>query len=189
MIIKPFSKGFFLFVPSPLLLTFNKYSAPAEICMKISFWSVGKNNEPYVKAGVEEFTRRIARYYKVEWQIIPGLKNAATLSEMDLKKKEGEVILEWLNKDDYLVVLDERGKQMSSEGLANFIQARANESTKQVIFLIGGAFGIDEAVLKRADNKWSLSQLVFPHQLVRLILAEQVYRACSILRNEKYHHS
>ena len=78
---------------------------------------------------------------------------------------------------------------MSSEGLANFIQARANESTKQIIFLIGGAYGIDEAVLKRADYKWSLSQLVFPHQLVRLILAEQVYRACTILRNEKYHHS
>jgi len=106
-----------------------------------------------------------------------------------LKKKEGEIILDWLNKDDYLVVLDERGKQISSEGLSAFIQSRANESTKHLIFLIGGAYGIDEAVMKRADYKWSLSQLVFPHQLVRLILAEQVYRACTILRNEKYHHS
>lgn len=157
--------------------------------MKISFWSIGKANEPYIKNGVDEFTRRIARYFKVEWTIIPVPKNAATLSEMDLKKKEGEVILDWLNKDDFLIALDERGKQMSSEGLANFLQARANESTKQIIFLIGGAYGIDEAVLKRADYKWSLSQLVFPHQLVRLILAEQVYRACTILRNEKYHHS
>lgn len=157
--------------------------------MKICFWTIGKANEPYVKQGVEEFTRRITRYFKAEWNIIPVPKNAATLSEMDLRKKEGEVILGWLNKGDYLVVLDERGKQMSSEELAGFIQARANESTKQVIFLIGGAFGIDEAVMKRADYKWSLSQLVFPHQLVRLILAEQVYRACSILRNEKYHHS
>ena len=78
---------------------------------------------------------------------------------------------------------------MSSEGLANFIQARANESTKQLVFLIGGAYGIDESVLKRADYTWSLSPLVFPHQLVRLILAEQIYRACTILRNEKYHHS
>jgi len=157
--------------------------------MKISFWSIGKANEAYVKTGVDEFTRRISRYFKVEWSIIPVPKNAATLSEMDLKRKEGEVILEWLSKDDFLIALDERGKQMSSEGLASFIQARANESTKQVVFLIGGAYGIDEAVLKRADYKWSLSQLVFPHQLVRLILAEQVYRACTILRNEKYHHS
>lgn len=157
--------------------------------MKISFWSIGKANEPYIKQGVEEFTKRISRYFKTDWNIIPVPKNAATLSEIDLKKKEGDVIVEWLKKDDYLIVLDERGKQMSSEGLANFIQARANESTKQIIFLIGGAYGINEDVLKRADYKWSLSQLVFPHQLVRLILAEQIYRACTILRNEKYHHS
>lgn len=157
--------------------------------MKISFWSVGKANEPYIKQGVEEFTKRISRYFKTDWNIIPVPKNAATLSEMDLKKKEGEVIIDWLKKDDYLIVLDERGKQMSSEGLANFIQARANESTKQLVFLIGGAYGIDEAVVKRADYTWSLSPLVFPHQLVRLILAEQIYRACTILRNEKYHHS
>ena len=157
--------------------------------MKISFWSVGKNNESYIREGVEDFTRRISRYYKVEWNIIPVPKNAGLMSELDLKKKEGEVIVEWLNKDDYLVVLDERGKQINSEQLANFIQARANESTKHLIFLIGGAYGVDEAVMKRANYKWSISQLVFPHQLVRLILAEQVYRACTILRNEKYHHS
>ena len=156
--------------------------------MKISFWSVGKNNEPYVKEGVEEFTRRISKYFKVEWSIIPVPKNAGMMSELDLKKKEGEIILDWLGKDDYLVALDERGKQLSSEGLANFIQTRANESTKHIIFLIGGAYGIDEAVLKRADYRWGLSQLVFPHQLVRLILAEQVYRACTIIKNEKYHH-
>ena len=157
--------------------------------MKISFWSIGKANEPYIKEGVEEFTKRISRYFKADWNIIPVPKNAATLSETDLKKKEGEIILDWLNKDDYLVVLDERGKQISSEGLSAFIQSRANESTKHLIFLFGGAYGNDEAVMKRADYKWSLSQLVFPHQLVRLILAEQVYRACTILRNEKYHHS
>ncbi len=157
--------------------------------MKISFWSVGKANDTYIKEGVEEFTRRISRYFKVEWKIIPVPKNAATLSETDLKKKEGEIIFSYLAKEDYLIALEERGKQMSSEGLASFLQARANESTKQIIFLIGGAYGIDETVLKRADYKWSLSQLVFPHQLVRLILAEQVYRACTILRNEKYHHS
>ncbi|MBP9104246.1 MAG: 23S rRNA (pseudouridine(1915)-N(3))-methyltransferase RlmH [Chitinophagaceae bacterium] len=156
--------------------------------MKISFWSVGKNNEIYVKEGVEDFTRRISRYFKAEWNIIPMPKNSGILPEMELKKKEGEAIMQLLTKDDYLVALEERGKQLSSEGLAEFIQARANESTKKIIFLIGGAYGIDEQVLKRADFKWSLSQLVFPHQLVRLILSEQVYRACTILKNEKYHH-
>lgn len=157
--------------------------------MKIQFWSVGKNHEPYIKAGVEEFTKRIANYFSVEWTIIPLPKNSGMLSEADLKKKEGELILNWLQKDDYLIALDERGKQLNSEGLAEFIMKRTNESRKSLVFLIGGAYGIDEAVMKRADFKWSLSQLVFPHQLVRLILAEQVYRACTILRNEKYHHS
>lgn len=157
--------------------------------MKIQFWTVGKAHEPYIKTGVEEFTKRISKYYPVEWTIIPLPKNSGMLSEADLKKKEGEMILDWLQKEDYLIALDERGKQMSSEGLADFIMSRTNESVKNLVFLIGGAYGIDEPVLKRANFKWSLSQLVFPHQLVRLILAEQVYRACSINRNEKYHHS
>ncbi len=157
--------------------------------MKIHFWSVGKAHEAYVKAGIDEFTKRISNYYPVEWTIIPMPKNAGMLSEADLKKKEGEIILDWLQKDDYLVALDERGKQLSSEGLADFLMKRGNESVKNLVFLIGGAYGIDEAVMKRANYKWSLSPLVFPHQLVRLILAEQLYRACSINRNEKYHHS
>ncbi|HRI24838.1 MAG TPA: 23S rRNA (pseudouridine(1915)-N(3))-methyltransferase RlmH [Ferruginibacter sp.] len=157
--------------------------------MKFQFWTVGKNHEPYVKEGIEQFTRRIGNYYPVEWNIIPSPKNAAMLSEMDLKKKEGETICSFLQKDDYLVLLDERGKQFRSEELAAFIQQRANESAKTVVFLIGGAFGVSDAVTKRANHTWSLSKLVFPHQLVRLILAEQVYRACSINRNEKYHHS
>jgi 23S rRNA (pseudouridine1915-N3)-methyltransferase len=156
--------------------------------MKISFWAIGKANDSYVKEGIVEFTRRISKYFPVEWTIIPVPKNAGMLSELDLKKKEGETILQWLRQDDYLVALDEHGKAWTSEGLANFIQQRATESTKNIVFLIGGAFGLDESVLKRAHIKWSLSGLTFPHQLVRLILAEQVYRACTILRNEKYHH-
>jgi 23S rRNA (pseudouridine1915-N3)-methyltransferase len=86
------------------------------------------------------------------------------------------------------VLLDERGKNFTSPQLANFIQQRANESTKKIVFLIGGAFGVDASITQRANLVWSLSNLVFPHMLVRLILAEQVYRACTILRNEKYHH-
>ena len=134
------------------------------------------------------FTKRIANYYPVEWNIIAMPKNAAALSETDLKKKEGEIILNVLQKEDYLVLLDESGIQLNSEGFATFIQKRANESIKNIVFLIGGAYGVSEAVMQRANYKWSLSQLVFPHQLVRLIVAEQVYRACSIIRNEKYHH-
>ena len=157
--------------------------------MKIQFWTIGKNHEPVVKAGIEEFTQRINKYFTVQWNIIPTPKNAGMLSEMDLKKKEGETILEWLNKDDYLVLLDERGKQLRSEELAGFMADRTNDRTKKLVFLIGGVYGVDEPIFKRANFTWSLSLLVFPHQLVRLILAEQIYRACTILRNEKYHHS
>lgn len=157
--------------------------------MKIQFWSVGKAHESYVKEGIDAFTKRIANYYPVQWNLLPVLKNTAMLSAMDLKKKEGEMILDMLKKEDYLVLLDERGKSISSEGLASFIQQRANDSEKNLVFLIGGAFGVSEAVWERAQFRWSLSPLVFPHQLVRLILSEQVYRACSILRNEKYHHA
>ena len=156
--------------------------------MKLLFLSLGKSNDSYVAEGIDEFTKRISRHYKIEWSIISPPRNAGSLNEADLKKKEAELILQKISKDDYLVALDERGKQMTSLHLAIFLQDRANESVKQVLFLIGGAYGLDESVLKRADLKWSLSSLTFPHQLVRLILAEQVYRAISILRNEKYHH-
>lgn len=157
--------------------------------MKFQFWTVGKNHEPYVKEGIEMFTKRISNYYLVEWNILPMPKNAGLLSETDLKKKEGEMITGLLQKEDWLILLDETGKQLSSEELAHFIQLRANESIKNMVFLIGGAYGVSEPVKQRANYQWSLSKLVFPHQLVRLILAEQVYRACSINRNEKYHHS
>jgi 23S rRNA (pseudouridine1915-N3)-methyltransferase len=157
--------------------------------MKIQLWSVGKNHDPYIKTGVEDFTKRISKYYPVHWAIIAPIKNAAALSEQELKKKEGEIIMTALQKEDYLIALDENGKSLSSAGLAQFIQARANESIKNLVFLIGGAYGIDEIILKRANYTWSLSALTFPHQLVRLLLTEQLYRACTIIRNEKYHHS
>ncbi|HSN61023.1 MAG TPA: 23S rRNA (pseudouridine(1915)-N(3))-methyltransferase RlmH [Ferruginibacter sp.] len=157
--------------------------------MKIHFWTVGKPHESYVKEGTELFTKRISNYFSVQWNIIPMPKNAGLLSEAELKSKEGESILALLKKDDYLVLLDERGKLVDSEDMANFLQQRANESIKNIVFLIGGAYGVSDDIIQRANYKWSLSKLVFPHQLVRLILAEQIYRACSIMRNEKYHHS
>lgn len=157
--------------------------------MKLKLVSIGKAHEAYVKNGIDDFTKRITHYYPVEWHIIPVPKNAGVFSEIELRKKEGEIFLEWLKKEDFLVALDERGLQLKSEAVADLIQVRANNSTRHLIFLIGGAFGLDEVVLKRANLTWSLSLLVFPHQLVRLILAEQLYRACTIIRHEKYHHS
>src|SRR3954462_7366943 len=157
--------------------------------MKIQLWSVGKSHEAYVKAGVEDFTSRLNNYFSAEWELIPMPKNSAMLSQMDLKKQEAQTIIEWLKKEDYVVLLDERGKELSSPKLAEFIQQRANESTRKLIFLIGGIYGVDETIFKRANFTWSLSKLVFPHMLARLILTEQLYRACTIIKNEKYHHS
>lgn len=156
--------------------------------MKILFWSIGKPHEKYIREGVEDFTSRIGRYFKVEWQIIPPPKNAASLPEAELKKQEAAAVLQQLQDDDFLVLLDEKGKNISSPELAELLQKKSNESTRRLVFLVGGAFGVDAAVASRAGFNWSLSRLVFPHMLVRLILAEQVYRACTILRNEKYHH-
>ena len=156
--------------------------------MKLHFWSVGKTDEPFVKEGVEMFSKRIQHYYPAQWKLIASPKNAASLSVNDLKKSEGETLLSFLQPEDVLIALDERGKQFTSEQFAQLIEKQANESARNLIFLIGGAYGLSDAVLKRAKVKWSLSHLVFPHQLVRLILAEQVYRACTIIRNEKYHH-
>ena len=157
--------------------------------MKIVFCAMGKPHEAYIRLGVDDFTARVSRYFPVEWHIIPPPKNAAVLQEAALKREEGKQFLQFILPDDRLVLLDERGTQFSSPQLADFIQQKANNSTRRMVFLIGGAFGADAAVVQRADETWSLSKLVFPHMLVRLILAEQVYRACSILKNEKYHHS
>jgi 23S rRNA (pseudouridine1915-N3)-methyltransferase len=157
--------------------------------MKIQLWSVGKAHESYVKEGIDDFTKRISKYYPVEWKLLSPAKQTTNTMESDVKKQEAQTVLSALAKEDFVVLLDEKGKQLSSPQLASFLEQRANESTRQLIFLIGGAFGVDEQVQKRANFTWALSTLVFPHQLVRLILAEQVYRACSIIRNEKYHHS
>lgn len=155
--------------------------------MKILFCSVGKAHEPLVKAGIETYTKRVTNYFPAEWLLIPPPKNAA-LPEADQKKQEATSIRQVLKEDDYLVALDERGTTLTSEALSQFIQQRATASVKRFVFLIGGAYGLDQSVLAQASFKWSLSPLTFPHQLVRLILAEQIYRACTILRNEKYHH-
>ena len=153
--------------------------------MKLSILSVGKAHESYIKEGVEQFTKRIGHYYSIDWQLITPSK----LTEpTQIKKAEAASILKTLTSTDVLVLLDETGKMLNSPGLAKLIQQKANQSAQRIVFLIGGAYGVDAEIKSRANFTWSLSELVFPHMLVRLLLAEQVYRACSILANEKYHH-
>jgi 23S rRNA (pseudouridine1915-N3)-methyltransferase len=153
--------------------------------LKLSILSVGKSHDAYIKEGVELFTKRIGHYYPIDWQLIVPSK----LTEpTQIKKAEAASILKALATTDVLVLLDEKGKMLSSPGLANLIQQKANQSAQRIVFLIGGAYGVDDEIKSRANFTWSISELVFPHMLVRLILAEQIYRACSILANEKYHH-
>ena len=153
--------------------------------MKISIWSVGKNHEAYIKDGVAEFTKRISHYYPIDWLIIAPSKATQPAA---IKKEEAQNIMKPMASTDVLILLDETGKMLNSPGLAQLIQQKANQSAQRIIFLIGGAYGVSDDIKKRANHTWSLSQLVFPHMLVRLILSEQIYRACSILANEKYHH-
>jgi 23S rRNA (pseudouridine1915-N3)-methyltransferase len=156
--------------------------------MKIQLLCIGKETDSSIKKGVEDFTKRISYYYPVEWKLISFPPRKSTSADL-LKLKESIQILESLKKGDYLIALDGKGKLIDSQNLAIIIQAKANESIKQLVFLIGGAYGLDESVIKRANFVWSLSPLTFPHQLVRLMLAEQIYRACTIIKNEKYHHA
>jgi 23S rRNA (pseudouridine1915-N3)-methyltransferase len=156
--------------------------------MKIECWAIGKPHESYIAQGVNDFTQRVGNYYPVEWRLFSLKKNASIVSEQKLKQEENAMIQSALKAEDWLVCLDEKGKTLTSRQLTGFIQDRGNEAVKRLIFLIGGAYGMDETLLKKSKFIWSLSSLTFPHQLVRLILAEQIYRACSIGRNEKYHH-
>ena len=157
--------------------------------MKIQCWSIGKSHENYVNEGIQLFSARIEHYFPFSWHILTPPKQAATMDTRVLKEEEGKKVLEMLQPTDKLILLDERGKNLHSPELAKLLQQHADQSTKNLIFLIGGAYGVSDAVKKRADFCWSLSNLVFPHMLVRLILAEQLYRACTIMRNEKYHHA
>jgi 23S rRNA (pseudouridine1915-N3)-methyltransferase len=147
--------------------------------MKFTFISVGKKNDSDIEAAVADYTKRISRYFPIEWKLIPTSE----------KVKECESILKAVDNGDFVVVLDDKGKEMTTEELAGFIEKRMNASDKKVVFIIGGAYGFTEEVYKRANFKWSLSKLTFPHQLVRLILSESIYRAISVIKNEPYHHA
>lgn len=157
--------------------------------MKIVFVFIGKTTEPYIEVGIETYIKKIKSYLPVEVQIIPAIKDAGNLSKEELKRKEGEKLLEKLDSmGNTIYILDEKGKQFTSRGFADFIQKQMNEGNKSLVLVVGGAFGFSEEVYKKAKGKISLSTLTFSHQMVRLFLAEQVYRAISILNNSPYHH-
>ena len=157
--------------------------------MNVEIWSIGKANEPFIDPAINHFLQRIKLYNPVELVILQPSKKANTTDIPRTRQAEEELILKRLQPHHYLVLLDERGKMLDSPQWANQFQQCMNTGTKTMVLLIGGAFGVSEAVREKAKQVWSLSKLVFPHQLVRLVLAEQIYRAFSILNNSPYHHS
>jgi 23S rRNA (pseudouridine1915-N3)-methyltransferase len=157
--------------------------------MNIEIWSIGKANDPFIEEGVGYYFQKTRPYNPIDLVILQTPKKAATTDIERTKLQEEELILKKLQSHHYLILLDERGKQLSSVQWSQHFQQLMNMGTKTLVILIGGAYGVSENIKKQAKQTWSLSQLVFPHQLVRLIVAEQVYRAFSILNNSPYHHS
>ncbi len=155
--------------------------------MKLEFWTIGKTNEKYLLDGMAIFQKRIQRYLKLETVLITDVKNAKNLKPQQVKNKEGEKILAKLKTGDYLVILDEKGKTFTSVQFAKYIEKQLHQSHHRIIFLIGGAYGFSEEIYKRANQKLSLSDMTFSHQMIRLFFLEQFYRAMTILRNEPYH--
>ncbi len=155
--------------------------------MKLEFWTIGKTNETYLKEGMAIFEKRIQRYLKLTSVLITDVKNAKNLKPKQVKQKEGEKILDKLQKGDFLILLDEKGKHFTSVKFAKFIEQQLNQSHHRIIFLVGGAYGFSEAVYSRANYTIALSEMTFSHQMVRLFFLEQFYRAMAILRNEPYH--
>lgn len=156
--------------------------------MHIEIWSVGKENEPFIEEGIRYYFKKTQPWNSVELVLLQLPKKAATTDAERMKLQEEEMILKRLQPHHYLVLLDERGKSLNSIQWSQQFQQCMNQGVKTMVILIGGAFGVTDGVRKRAAQCWSLSNLVFPHQLVRLIVAEQVYRAFSILNNSPYHH-
>jgi 23S rRNA (pseudouridine1915-N3)-methyltransferase len=147
--------------------------------MKIVIISVGKEKDEVSIDLAKYYELRLLRYAPLEWIYVP---HDVT------KEKEGEKILSMLKKEDYIVLLDEKGKDMKSEALAELVENRMVDSVRRMVFIIGGAYGVSDAVMSRANYTWKLSSLVFPHMLVRVIVLEQLYRAFTIIKGEKYHH-
>lgn len=156
--------------------------------MKISLILVGKTTDKIVDLGMEKYLKRMKRYIQFKVEVIPALKNTRNMNEAEIKLKEGEIILNKLTPFDFLVLLDENGKEMTSVDFASFIEKSMLQSIKNLVFVVGGAYGFSEAVYKKANRKISLSQMTFSHQIIRMIFLEQIYRAFTIINNEPYHH-
>lgn len=156
--------------------------------MKITLLSVGKTEEKYLQSGIDIYLKRLKHYIKLEIAELPELKNTKGLSQEQQKTKEAELIMKKLASTDFVVLLDERGQELSSLQFADLLNKRMIASTQNLVFIIGGPYGFDNTIYQRANDKLSLSKLTFSHQMVRLFFVEQVYRAFTILKGEPYHH-
>jgi 23S rRNA (pseudouridine1915-N3)-methyltransferase len=156
--------------------------------MKIKLLVVGKTDESYLRSGLDDYGSRIKKYLAFEIVEIPGLKNASHLSKQEWKAREAAKILPLLSAPDTIILLDEKGNEMTSLEFSLFLNQKFSSSSKNLVFIVGGPYGFDESVKKKAGFMLSLSQMTFSHQMVRLFFLEQLYRALTILRNESYHH-
>jgi 23S rRNA (pseudouridine1915-N3)-methyltransferase len=156
--------------------------------MNIEIWSLGKTNDSFIEEGVQYYFNKTKPWNSIELVILQIPKKSVTSDVMRTKNLEEEIILKKLQAHHYLILLDERGKKLDSVQWSQQFQNLMNQGTKTLVILIGGAFGVSDVIKEKAKQTWSLSSLVFPHQMVRLILAEQVYRSFSILNNTPYHH-
>jgi 23S rRNA (pseudouridine1915-N3)-methyltransferase len=156
--------------------------------MKIKLIVIGKTKSKFLIDGENEYQKRLKHYCKFSELIIPDIKNAGKLSNKELKIKEGNLILKSIKNSDYVILLDDKGLTLSSTEFAKFLNKKRVSSSNELVFIVGGAFGFSESVYKRANTKLSLSKMTFSHQMVRMIFKEQLYRAFTILKGEKYHH-
>ena len=156
--------------------------------MKIVLLAIGKTKEQYLIEGISQYQKRLHHYTQFELLEIPNIKNANNLSDSELLRKEGELIVQQLQPSDHLVLLDDKGKDFTSSKFAEKLQAWLLSSKKRLVFVVGGAYGFSEQVYQRGNEKLSLSKMTFSHQMVRLFFVEQMYRGYTILNNEPYHH-
>ena len=156
--------------------------------MHLTLLTVGKTDIPWVRDGLEMYASRLKHYVPFELREIPELKGVSALSREQVKEREGELILKQLKPADEVILLDEHGQEFRSLEFADWLGRRLAGSGRDLVFVIGGAYGFSDAVYNRAGGKISLSKMTFSHQLVRTIFAEQLYRAFTILRGEPYHH-
>ncbi len=156
--------------------------------MKIKLLAIGKTDSKALMELIEEYASRVRRYLPFEIVIIPDIKNTKHLSEAEQKRKEADLLLDKIKSGDTVLLLDERGKEYHSVAFAKYLQQFMNAGTKELVMVVGGPYGVDARVKERSQGRWSLSQLTFSHQMVRLFAIEQLYRALTILNNQPYHH-